>query len=169
MPSPLLRNLLILMAFLAAAYLWYCSRQPRFITGQEAADFEATLLNGQTARLSDFRGKHVLLQFWGSWCGPCRAENPHLVNLYRKYHDRGLEIISVGLESNKNAWKAAIERDGLLWPYHTEENARFSGPLAGLYNIHSIPATFLINAEGTIIGVNLLPTQLDKLLAERLP
>jgi thiol-disulfide isomerase/thioredoxin len=169
MSSSLFRNLLILVALLAAGYFWYSSRQPRYITGEAAADFEVTLLDGRTARLSDLRGRHVLLQFWGSWCGPCRAENRHLVKLYQKYHDRGFDIFSVGLESNERAWKLAIQQDSLLWPYHSVETTQFDGPVAKLYNIHSIPSTFLINAEGVIIGVDLLPSQMDKLLAQRLP
>lgn len=139
-------------------------RQPRFIAGERAPDFTAVLANGQTARLTDLRGQYVLLQFWGSWCGPCRAENPHLVRLYQRYHRDGFEIFSVAIERNRSSWQRAIESDGLLWPWHTVESGQFNGEIARLFNIHSIPTTFLLNPEGRIMGVNLSPDQLEKML-----
>jgi peroxiredoxin len=169
MKSPAFRSLTVIAAVLAAFYLWYCSRQPRYVAGEEAADFQTTLADGRSMRLADLRGQHVLLQFWGSWCGPCRAENPELVALYRKYHPRGFEILSIALEASPRAWQNAIRQDGLPWSLHAMESAEFDGPVAKQYNIHSIPSTFLINPEGTIIGVDLHPEQMDRLLADRLP
>ena len=155
----------------AMAYYFYHYRQPRFIAGEQAPDFTAELANGQTARLSDLRGKYVLLQFWGSWCGPCRAENRHLTPLYRKYNKQGFEIFSIGIESRRESWQRAIASDQLVWPYHTVELNQFNGPLAQLFNIHSIPTTFLINPDGMIMGVNLSTQQiaqrLDSGLASR--
>lgn len=165
MQSRILKISLFLLLSLIVAYVVYQYRQPRFIAGEKAADFTATLLNGQTAQLSDFRGKYVLLQFWGSWCGPCRAENPHLVDLYKKYHEQGFEIFSVAIEQNERRWQQAIAGDGLLWPYHTAEFDQFNGPIAQLFNIHSIPTTFLINPDGMIIGVRLRPAQIDDMLS----
>lgn len=146
------------------AVLYYRYRQPRFIAGEQAPDFTVTLASGQTARLSDLKGKYVLLQFWGSWCGPCRAENPHLAALYERYHGRGFEMFSIGIEQNPKAWQRAILQDGLDWPYHAVELEQFSGPVARLFNIRSIPTTFLINPGGVIMGVNLPPDQIQKML-----
>ena len=143
-------------------------RQPRFNGGDQVPDIDVTLLNGQHAKLSDLKGKYVLLQFWGSWCGPCRQENPLLVQLYQKYHEKGFEIFSVGIDMNPAAWKNAIKNDHLEWPYHTMESAKFDGPLAKQFNIKSIPTTFLINPQGVIMGVNLIPDYLEKMLSEKL-
>lgn len=152
----------------AVLFVWYKYRQPRFIAGDRAPDFEAALADGQKARLSDLKGKYVLLHFWGSWCGPCRAENPALAEIYQKYGGRGFEVFSIGIEQNPKAWQRAIEYDSLAWRYHVMESADFGGGAAKLYNIKAIPATFLINPVGDIMGVNLSPEQIEKMLAERL-
>ncbi|MFN0037825.1 MAG: TlpA family protein disulfide reductase [Saprospiraceae bacterium] len=158
-----------LFALLAlVAFVFFQYRQPRFVAGEKAPDFEVGLLNGERAKLSDLKGKYVLLQFWGSWCGPCRKENPQLVELYRKYHDRGFEVFSVALEQNPRAWQRAIEQDGLVWKHHAMESAEFDGGRAKQFNIKSIPATFLLNSEGVIMGVNLKPEYMDKMLGEKL-
>lgn len=146
-------------------YFYYQYRQPRFIAGEKVPDFTTVLANSQEVSLSDLRGKYVLLQFWGSWCGPCRAENRHLTRLYQRYHQQGFEIFSIAIEKNQASWERAIASDQLTWPYHALELSYFNGPLATQFNIHSIPATYLINPEGTIMGVNLSPDQIDKKLA----
>ncbi len=157
------------VAFVAVlVFSWYRYRQPRFIAGDRAPDFEVTLADGQPARLSDFKGKYVLLHFWGSWCGPCRAENPALAAIYQQYNGQGFEVFSIGIERNPEAWKRAIQRDGLVWRYHAIETGDFAGGTSKLFNIKAIPATFLINPDGDIMGVNLSPKQIEKTLAERL-
>lgn len=148
------------------AFLFYKSRQPRFVAGEKVPDFTAVRADGQMARFSDLRGKYVVLQFWGSWCGPCRAENPHLVELYQKYQSKGFEIFSIGIEQRQTAWQQAIQRDGMVWPYHAVELDRFNGPLARQFNVRSIPTTFLVNPDGIIMGVNLAPDRMDKMLQE---
>jgi Thiol-disulfide isomerase and thioredoxins len=162
------RNLIILALFAIVAYVFYQYRQPRFAAGEPMPEVAFNMPNGDRAKLSDLRGKYVLLQFWGSWCGPCRRENPELVALYRHFHDRGFEIASIGLERNPRAWQQAIESDGLAWPYHAMESADFDGENTRLFNVRSIPATFLINPEGVIMGVNLKPVYLEKMLKEKL-
>ena len=158
--------IIILLLLVALIYVKY--RQPRFVAGEQAPDFEVGLMNGERAKLSDLKGKYVLLQFWGSWCGPCRQENPELVALYQKYHEKGFEIFSVGIEPTERAWKKAIENDGLVWKYHTMESSEFNGGRAQQFNVHSIPTLFLINPEGVIMGVNLKPIYMDKMLREKL-
>ncbi|MFN0015575.1 MAG: peroxiredoxin family protein [Saprospiraceae bacterium] len=164
------RNLKIgLLLFVGVlALLFYRYRQPRFVAGEAVPDFSAVLADGKTVRFSDLRGRHVLLQFWGSWCGPCRAENPHLRELYRQYQPKGFEIFSVGVEQNPRSWQRAIDNDGMSWPYHTLDVGYFDGKLAGLFNVKSIPATFLISPEGIIMGVNLSPEQMHRMLGEAL-
>lgn len=161
-------RLLLVALGIAAAFLVYQYRQPRFIAGEKAPAFEVSLLNGQHAQLAELRGKYVLLQFWGSWCGPCRAENPYLAALYRQFQAKGFEIFSVAIESNPANWQRAIAADGMIWKYHTAEFEQFSGPVARLFNIHSIPTTFLINPDGRIMGVNWTPDQLEKTLTAAL-
>ena len=159
----------LLALLLLLAFAWYRYRQPNFIMGDAAPDFEVTLQSGDKARLSDLRGRYVLLQFWGSWCGPCRAENPALAALYAQYHDRGFEVFSIGIEQRREAWERAIAADGMAWRYHAMEDQDFNGGQARQYNITSIPTTFLLNPEGVIAGVNLTPEQIGKTLAARLP
>ncbi len=163
-----LRYGLIAIVGLVIVFSIWKYRQPRFSGGDQVPDIEVALLNGQHAKLSDLKGKYVLLQFWGSWCGPCRQENPQLVPLYRKYHEKGFEIFSIGIEFNPEAWKSAIKNDQMEWPYHTMESADFDGPLAKQFNIKSIPTTFLLNPQGVIMGVNLSPDYLEKMLSEKL-
>ena len=152
----------------AMVFAWYRYRQPRFIAGDKAPDFEVTLADGQKARLSDLKGKYVLLHFWGSWCGPCRAENPHLAAIYQQYRGLGFEIFSIGIEQTEQAWRRAIEHDSLIWRYHTVESGKFDGGVARRYNIKVIPSTFLINPDGNIMGVNLSSEQIEKTLSQQL-
>lgn len=162
------RTLIILAALAVVAFIFYKYRQPRFMAGETTPDFEVALLNGERAKLSDLKGKYVLLQFWGSWCGPCRRENPELVAIYNKYHERGFEVFSVGIEQNAGAWQNAIVQDGMVWKYHTMESAEFDGGLAKQFNIKSIPALFLLNPDGVIMGVNLKPVYIDRMLGEKI-
>lgn len=165
MKSVLIRTflLVVVVGFIAAVIVKY--REPRFVAGEIAADFTATLADGSSVRLNDLRGKFVLLQFWGSWCGPCRRENPQLVELYWKYHDKGLEIFSIAIENGTTAgWQRAMQQDGMIWPYHAVQTERLGGPIAKLYNIHSIPTLYLINREGQIMGKNLSPQEIAKSL-----
>jgi thiol-disulfide isomerase/thioredoxin len=162
------KTLLIILGLAIFAFAWYKYRTPRFITGEKAPDFETTLPTGEKAHLSDLKGKFVLLQFWGSWCGPCRMENPALGLLYQKYHASGFEIFSIGVERNQTSWQRAIQHDGMVWKYHAADFKEFDGEIPRLFNIHSIPATFLINREGMIVGVNLPPAEMDQKLAQTL-
>jgi|SRR5690554_723169 len=119
---------------------------------------------GDTIRLSDYKGKIVLLDFWAAWCGPCRRENPNVVNLYKEYHDQGFEVFSVSLDKTKSAWVQAIEQDGLLWEAHVSDLKFWSSPAAKLYKVSSIPFTVLIDREGKVIGTNLRGQELANTL-----
>ena len=128
--------LLILVVGFIANYFY---RLPKYESGEKALDFTSTLLSGDTFSLSQLRGSYVLLDFWGSWCGPCRKENPDLVNLYNEMKDQkfkaagSFQIVSIGIETKKDNWENAIQKDGLIWPYHIGEMDRFSGKIAKLY------------------------------------
>ena len=123
--------------------------------GKIAPDFEETKPDGSTMKLSDLRGKVVLLDFWASWCGPCRRENPAVVKLYEQYKDLGFTIMSVSLDKSKDKWIAAIEKDNLTWPNHVSDLNFWQSKAAQLYGVNSIPFTVLIDAEGKVIKTKL--------------
>lgn len=110
---------------------------------------------GNVRKLSDLRGKVVLVDFWASWCGPCRRENPHVVAMYKKYHNKGFEVFSVSLDKDANSWKAAIAKDGLSWPNHVSDLKQWGSEAAKIYGVSSIPCTFLLDREGHILAKGL--------------
>ncbi len=136
-----------------------------FSIGGQAPDFEQKSPDGKDIKLSDFRGKVLLVDFWASWCGPCRRENPRLVATYNKYKEEGFEILGVSLDRDRNRWIGAIEKDGLLWP-QVSDLKYWQNEVAVLYNVKSIPHTILLNEDGKIIARNLRGTSLEEKLAE---
>lgn len=122
--------------------------------------------DGESMRLDDLKGKVVLVDFWASWCGPCRRENPHVVELYNKYKSQGFEVYSVSLDSRKERWVKAIEQDGLVWDSHVSDLKKWSSAPAALYGVRSIPTTFLIDKDGKIIAKNLRGAELTAKLQE---
>lgn len=118
-------------------------------------DFEADDIHGNNFKLSDIstRSKYVLIDFWASWCAPCRKQNPYLVEVYNRYHDKGFDIVSVSEDRSKLAWKNAIENDGLTWHHVIDDFNR----LSNLYKIESIPHTMLINGKGEVIASDISP------------
>ncbi len=133
---------------------------------QLAPDIVMTDMNGNAAKLSDLRGQVVLLDFWASWCQPCRQENPNVVRLYNEYKNKGFTVFSVSLDDNKEDWLAAIEADNLIWPNHVSDLRGWQSAGAALYQVSSIPATFLLDAEGKIIDSNLRGAELERKLQE---
>ena len=132
-----------------------------------APDFTAPDPEGNQITLSEILGKVTILDFWASWCRPCRLENPNFVKLYDKYHEKGLNIISVSLdrENQKSRWIKAIEKDNLSW-YNVSNLKYWQDPVALMYNITSIPATFILDDKGTIIATRLRGSALEKKIDE---
>lgn len=138
-------------------------------SGNPAPDFTELMLDRKTTMsLSDLKGKIVLLDFWASWCGPCRKENPNVVKLYEKYKDRGFTVMSVSLDDNLERWKQAIEADHLSWPNHVSDLKKWSSAAAQKYQVRGIPFTVLIDQEGNIIQTNLRGPALEQALVQLL-
>lgn len=133
--------------------------------GNPAPEISLPDPEGNVVKLSSLKGKVVLIDFWASWCGPCRKENPHVVNLYKKYKDKGFTVYGVSLDKNKGAWVKAIEQDGLTWT-HVSDLRGWDNKAALNYGVRSIPATFLIDAQGNVIAKNLRGKALENALAE---
>jgi peroxiredoxin len=138
----------------------------KLAVGRPAPDFTLKSPTGQTVQLSSLRGQVVLIDFWASWCKPCRAENPNLVKTFAQYKDKGFTIYSVSLDKELDAWVNAIKQDNLTWPHHGSNLLFWNCPVARQYNVNSIPAAFLIDKEGNIIGKNLRGVALEQKLAE---
>ena len=123
---------------------------------------------GKELSLSSLKGKVVLVDFWASWCAPCRKENPTVVKMYNKYHAKGFEIFSVSLDQDATAWKTAIQKDGLHWTNHVSDLMGWQSPIVKQFDIQAIPYTVLINKEGKIVGVGLRGLDLERKLIEQL-
>jgi peroxiredoxin len=136
-----------------------------FMPGAEAPDFSQQTPEGEEVKLSDFRGKVTLVDFWASWCGPCRRENPNVVKLYNKYKDQGFDILGVSLDRDQKRWTDAIDKDGLEWT-HVSDLKGWKNEVAKLYGVSSIPHTILLDEEGRIIQRNLRGEKLEEKLAE---
>ena len=163
-----------LLGFVLGRYIYSL---PSFSSGEQAPDFEAQLMNGEQINLYDLEGKYILLDFWGSWCGPCRRENPALVKLYEKYSASSFEdadgfvVVSVALEQNESWWKEAIKKDQLNWKYHIynerSDVRSIDGKITDLYGVNAIPSKFLIDNQMKIVAVNPSIGKVDRWLAAR--
>jgi len=137
----------------------------RVAIGNPALDFTMNDTAGTPVSLSSFRGKYVVLDFWASWCHPCRHENPYIVAAYNKYKNKNFTVLSVSLDNQKQAWLKAIHDDGLTWT-HVSDLKLWKNAVASMYGIKSIPTNFLLDPDGKIIGRNLMNEDLDKTLAK---
>lgn len=124
--------------------------------------------SGKIMKLSDLKGKVVLVDFWASWCGPCRAENPNVVKMYEKFKDKGFTIFSVSLDEDASKWKEAIEKDKLSWANHVSDLKGWKSSVVANFGIEGIPHTVLLNKEGKIIGKNLRGEKLEETLTKLL-
>lgn len=156
----------ILNVVLGMLLVWtvyrYFKGQPDVETGIPAPDFSIVDISGKPLTLSDFRGDYVLLDFWASWCGPCRRSHPGLVKLYDSFSDVPFPsegkfvVISISLDNNAQNWRKAIEKDGLRWSSHALDQylPAMGGSVASLYDVRQIPSRFLIDDKGMIVRVN---------------
>jgi peroxiredoxin len=135
--------------------------------GKKAPGFTQNDPDGNPVSLSDFQGKYVLLDFWASWCGPCRQENPNLVKAYAAYKDKGFEILGVSLDNKdgKEAWVKAIEKDGLTWTQVSDLNS-WNNEVARSYGVRAVPQSYLIDPQGVIVAQNLRGEALEAKLKE---
>lgn len=167
-----------LLALLAILTLAGCNRNPSvkktkptteigLEIGKMAPDLAFSSPDGKVIPLSSLRGKLVLVDFWASWCLPCRMENPNIVKVYQKYKDgkftegKGFTIYSVSLDTKQSRWTAAIQEDGLAWDTHVSDLKGWYSDAAKIYQISSIPANYLINGDGVIIALNLRAETLE--------
>jgi len=137
----------------------------RLANGIEAPEIALPSPSGDTIALSSLRGKIVLLDFWASWCAPCRHENPNLVRNYQKYKDKGFEIYQVSLDRTKSAWLKGIEDDKLEW-IHVSDLQYYNSIVVAVYNIQGIPVNYLLDKDGKIMANNLRGEQLSRKLEE---
>ena len=152
----------------------YFYKKPSVINGETAPTFASVKLNGDAFDFSKMRGQYVLLDFWGSWCGPCIEEVPKLKNLHQKFHNKtfkhatNFDIVSFGVEKDRTRWVVAVQQLGIENWIHISDFKYLDSPITLLYGVRVIPTKILLNTEGVIMGVNLSVEDMDKLLSAEL-
>ena len=135
--------------------------------GQQAGEIALPTIKGDTLRLSSLQGKVVLLDFWASWCGPCRISNKTLVKMYDKFKNKGFEIYSVSIDEDKKAWEKAIKKDKITW-LQVNDDKGWNGKTPGRWNIYQIPTSYLIDKQGKLVAMDPEGKKLESMLNELL-
>jgi peroxiredoxin len=135
--------------------------------GQVAPGFQLPDQTGKEFKLSDFKGKYILLDFWASWCAPCREENPNIVKQFERFKNKNFTVLGISLDDDRAAWLKAIKDDQLNWP-HLSELKRWDGKVTLQYKVEGIPASFILDPEGKIIAKNLRGVELEQFLEKTL-
>ena len=138
----------------------------KFLVGKQAPGFTQQNIDGKNIKLSDYRGKYVLLDFWASWCIPCRKENPNMVKAYAAYKSKGFEILSVSLDSEKKDWIEAVNKDNLSWQHVSDLKGWQNAVSKGIYKVRSVPQNYLIDPNGVVIAKDLFGNNLFKFLGD---
>ena len=139
----------------------------RIAVGAKYPDIELVNPEGKKVKLSEYvpAGKYAMLEFWASWCGPCRGEIPHLREVYKEYKDKGFEIISISIDRNDADWKKAMKEENMVWT-QLNDPGEFDGPVAKVYNVQGVPTCILLDKEGRIFKTDMRGAQLDAVLEE---
>lgn len=153
---------LITLVFIASSQVKAQIKQ-----GYDAPDIALPTMNGDTIRLSSLKGKVVLLDFWASWCGPCRSSNKELVKLYPKYKAKGFEIFGVSIDAGRNNWLKAIKKDKVNW-LQVNDPGDWSAKIVAQWGLYGIPTSYLIDKNGKLIAMDLKGKELEMVLKDLL-